>query len=340
MRLVANSIASRGSGLRRWALSSVIAAVAPATAYANDTLAVLGAGGLELTTSEHIAMLSEDLHLSPSEVRVRYEFRNESNRDIVARVVFPLPEVDQSATANFELPANTEHNFVDFRVTVDGQSVSPLLEEKAVTDGGTDVTAVLAEAGLPANTHLPGWEDKVRALSDAEWQQLVDHGLFDVGDGPTERDDDVSPLWSLKATYHWEQSFPAGKAITVEHRYQPIKGGRIVYPGDDLAADYRSYCLDAPGTAGVARLVRQAQAADSDAAGIAAWEVGYVLTTGANWKGPIGDFHLTIDKDDPKAVLSLCMSGLRKVTPTTFELRKQNFHPTEDIRFVVFQPAQ
>jgi hypothetical protein len=65
--------------------------------------------------------------------------------------------------------------------------------------------------------------------------------------------------------------------------------------------------------------------------------VEYILTTGANWKGPIGDFHLTIDKERPDAVLSLCMSGLKKTGATTFEVRRTNFTPKEDIRFVVFE---
>lgn len=326
-----------------WPASLALLFTATVPVHANDTLAVLGAGGLELVTTEHIEMASEDLYLSPSEVRVRYAFRNASDRDITTTVAFPLPAIDQSAIANIELPVAAEQNFVDFLVKVDGETVETALEQKALLDDGTDVTAVLAKAGLPINTRSPGWDEKLAALPDDVWQDLVAKGLFDTGDGPANRDDEVSPLWDLQATFHWQQRFPAGKTITVDHSYKPIRGGGIVYSGDDLTG-YGDYCLDESGAVGVRRLLRAAQAeARKDplkSPGVAAVEVEYVLTTGANWKGAIGDFHLTIDKENPRAVLSLCMSGLNKTGSSRFEWKQANFTPKEDVRFVLFLPDE
>lgn len=117
----------------------------------------------------------------------------------------------------------------------------------------------------------------------------------------------------------------------------------MVYSSDDLSG-YGDYCLDESGAAGVRHLLRAAQAeAHKDplkSPGVAAIKVDYVLTTGANWKGAIGDFHLTIDKENPKAVLSLCMDGLNKTGPSRFELKRANFIPNEDIRFVLFLPGE
>lgn len=326
-----------------WPASLAFLFAATVPVHANDTLAVLGAGGLELVTSEHIELASEDLYLSPSEVRVRYAFRNASDRDITTTVAFPLPAIDQGAIANIELPVGAERNFVDFRVKVDGETVETALEEKALLDEGTDVTAVLVKAGLPINARSPGWDEKLAALPDDVWQDLMAKGLFDTGDGPINRDDEVSPLWSLQATFHWQQRFPAGETITVDHSYKPITGGNTVYSGDDLSG-YGEYCLDESGTAGVRRLLRAAQVeARKDplkSPGVAAVEVEYVLTTGANWKGAIGDFHLTIAKENPKAVLSLCMNGLTKTGPARFELQRMNFTPKDDIRFVLFLPNE
>jgi Domain of unknown function (DUF4424) len=117
----------------------------------------------------------------------------------------------------------------------------------------------------------------------------------------------------------------------------------MVYSNAELLSQSGKYCLDEQGAAGASRLLKQAQAqaqaGKPDAErpiGINASEVSYILTTGANWKGPIGDFRLTIDKENPKAVLSLCMSGLNKIGLTTFELQRTNFIPKEDIRFVIF----
>lgn len=315
-----------------------------ATARANDTLAVLGAGGLEIAKSDHIAMLSEDLYLSPDEIRVRYAFRNESDRDLTATVAFPLPELDQGPAVNVDLPVPDQLNFVDFKVTVDGRPVPTTLDERAIGPNGADVTERLVKAGVPLNANLPGWQEKVKALPDDVWRELVRAGLFDAEADQPRGTDEAYPMWSFKATFHWEQTFPAGATIQVDHRYKPVVGGTLFYEERQLTEQYAGYCLDAPGRAGAARLLKQARAAkpagDRDAVTLPAREVSYVLTTGANWKGPIGDFHLTIDKGKPQAVLSLCMSGLQKTGPTTFELRQANFVPKQDIRFLIFDPAE
>ncbi|UXS42997.1 DUF4424 domain-containing protein (plasmid) [Agrobacterium tumefaciens] len=322
-------------------LASFIAVTMVSTPlHANDTSAVLGVGGLSLTTSEDIVMQSEDLYLSPNEVRVHYVFRNESDRDITTTVAFPLPDIDQSAYETVFLPVESQENFVGFHVTADGKSIHPKLEQKAVTDEGADVTAAITKSGLSVNSKLPGWEEKARALPDNVWRDLVGQGLIEAED-VSDRSADFNVTWNLRATFHWEQTFPAGRTIIVDHRYKPIAGGVSIFADEAQFKDYSSYCLDDQGKAGVRHLLNQAQAgakADPErAAGISPIEVSYVLTTGANWKGPIEDFRLTIDKEAPHAVLSLCMSGLKKTGPTTFETRRENFTPTEDIRFVVFR---
>ncbi|WP_353646956.1 DUF4424 domain-containing protein [Mesorhizobium sp. WSM2240] len=321
---------------KRSSLSAIAAILAPilmtpAPVHANDTSAVLGAGGLELTTSEDIVMASEDLYLSPSEVRVRYAFVNESDDDITTTVAFPLPDIDQNFFGEMvSLPAPDEDNFVDFRVTVDGKTVQPKLEQKAFTDDGADVSATLVELGLPLNAQREGWEEKVRELPGAAWQKLVAQGLLDVEtDDRNDRSADFSPTWVLRATFHWQQTFPAGETVNVHHRYKPIVGGVSVFEDEQQLNDYQAYCLDAHGKAGLRRLMKQTR--------ISPLEVSYVPTTGSNWKGPIRDFHLTIDKEQPHAILSLCERGLKKMGPTTFELSRTNFTPKDDIRFVVFK---
>ena len=63
--------------------------------------------------------------------------------------------------------------------------------------------------------------------------------------------------------------------------------------------------------------------------------LNYVLTTANTWNGPIGTFHLTIDKGAPRNVLSLCMDGSRKTGPTTFEVEKKNFSPAQDLCLLI-----
>jgi len=60
-------------------------------ALANDTLVRIGAGGITFVKSEDIRMLEEVLHISMKQVKVKYRFVNESDKDIHATVAFPLP---------------------------------------------------------------------------------------------------------------------------------------------------------------------------------------------------------------------------------------------------------
>src|SRR5215468_10449147 len=62
-------------------------------ARANDSGSELAGGGIVLVKNDVIAMQREDLTLSPSEVRVRYEMRNDSGSPVTLRVAFPLPEI-------------------------------------------------------------------------------------------------------------------------------------------------------------------------------------------------------------------------------------------------------
>lgn len=327
---------------------------APLSASANDSTATLGAGGLELNTSADIVMQSEDLFLSPREVRVRYIFRNEADKDIKTRVAFPLPEVSFGPEVNVTLPDEKSDNFLHFSVSVDGHALKPDLEQRALstpieTDGqkaskyraGTDMTKVVLEAGLPVNPHLPAWKKQLSELSPNARRRLIQEGIVydESGVGSV---DDIDPQWSLLATYHWEQSFPAGKSIVVEHDYRPVVGAAY-FTGDpddlkQIRSDYGSkYCLDKGGLAGIERLLKDAKTAGNDNSKyLVASETSYVLKTGANWKGNIADFKMQIDKLHPAAVLSSCVDGIKKVGPTTFEVRHSDYSPAADISFVVF----
>ncbi len=300
-------------------------------AAANDSSAVLGAGGLELVRSSDIVMASEDLFLSPNSVRVRYSFRNESEHDVTTTVAFPLPDISQNDRFIIFLPAPDRANFVDFQVVVDGKAIQPDLDEKAVAEDGTDVTAALARAGVPLNARAAGWKAKVTAVPQDARQPLMSRGLLEADET------EYYANWTLRVAFHWRQTFPARSTVTIEHQYKPIVGGasRVIDTNDFEA--YKNYCLDESGKIGVRRLLKQEQA-NPQKPGISPLELSYVLTTGANWKGPIENFHLTIDKERPNAILSSCMEGLGKTGPTTFELRQANFTPKENIRLIVFTP--
>ncbi|MEW6741046.1 MAG: DUF4424 family protein [Nitrospirota bacterium] len=60
--------------------------------------------------------------------------------------------------------------------------------------------------------------------------------------------------------------------------------------------------------------------------------ISYILTTANNWKKPIKDFHLILEK--PKdSIMSLCFDyKLTKTGPTRFESHIENFVPKKDLK--------
>ena len=65
-----------------------VLALSGAPSRADDSTATLGAGGLALEKTDKIALVSEDLHLSPTAVRVSYRFRNLADVDTETLVAF------------------------------------------------------------------------------------------------------------------------------------------------------------------------------------------------------------------------------------------------------------
>src|SRR3954463_1123593 len=112
--------------MKKIAASIAAAWLVAAPADANDSTAETAAGGLVLTRSDAIDMVSEDLFVSAEQVRVRYVFRNRTAKAIRTTVAFPLPEVSlaEGEYRDFAVP----HAFVP---VIDGKPVRMAVERKA-----------------------------------------------------------------------------------------------------------------------------------------------------------------------------------------------------------------
>jgi hypothetical protein len=147
----------------------------------------------------------------------------------------------------------------------------------------------------------------------------------------------------VKETWYWEQVFPAGRDLAVEHRYRPGLGGTVMTAlgsGEIRASDYgrqtiARYCIDADFIATVERAARRREGGMAPYA--EDW-LSYILTTGANWRSPIGDFRLVVDKGDPRNLVSFCGEGVRRIGPTRFEIRRRNWRPTQDLHVLFLHP--
>lgn len=299
----------------------------PHLAIANDSSAVLGAGGLELTKSADIRMAREDLSISPTAIKIRYEFVNDGPADIETIVAFPLPDIDTHQFFESDLGSVTDDpvNFVGFQITVEGRSV-PVQSEQRAFLGDKDVSESLRSMGVALNTAISG-TSSLEKLTPERKRQLEQAGLIDDG----------APKWKVSTKYFWSQKFPAGRPLVVEHSYKPVTGSSFLI-SDDLSPSSerrRDYCIDNATAAGL----RRRMTANQDTLRVMSTE--YILKTANNWKGGIGKFQLTIDKLKPDNVLSLCWDGnLKKVGPTRFESRIDNFRPAQDIKFIVIEAAQ
>lgn len=327
----------------------------PAIGQANDGFGGLTATGLQFQKSANIRMVSEDLFLSPSQVRVKYLFRNDGAADERGEVIFPLPPIPLAGLADsgFALTEDSlrRDNVVDFTAMVDGKKVAVRTDRVAVREPpfdeqrkgaayydapGEEVTALLKGLGIPLSLDVAEVAAALASLPQADKDTLKAKGLADFYDG-----EPPVPAWSVIVRYHWSQVFPAGRDVSIEHRYNPAPpGGIFVWPAHERDYDtyqrelIRTYCIDAATRAALSKRLHRRTAGAVAGTGTAIL-LDYVLTTANTWQGPIGQFRLTIDKGKPDNVLSLCIDGLRKTGPTTFVSEKKEFTPTDDLRLLI-----
>ncbi|HTK78880.1 MAG TPA: DUF4424 family protein [Rhizomicrobium sp.] len=324
-----------------WALTVSFCVFSTSQILADDSSAALSAGGLVLTKSADIRMAAEDLRISPDAVSIRYEFVNDSGRDVDTIVAFPLPDID---TWNFyEEPigrtTNDPLNFVGFKVSAGGTTLPVRVEQRAFYNG-KDVTQTLKSLDVPVNPLLGGNLQKLDKLAPEKKRMLEKAGLAEA-DAP----DQEHPKWTVRTRFYWMQHFPAGKKVVITHDYKPVTGQAFFTdydlkekPGSGNDHWQQKYCMDDATLAKAATMLAARKTAKQNEGMLNASSTAFVLKTANNWKGGIGRFHLTIDKLKPENVLSLCWNGdLKKSGPHAFEFTRAHFRPSRDLEFLVLQ---
>ncbi len=325
---------------------SLASAFSASCALANDSTAELATGGLKFLKDPDIAMKSEDLFISAEAVRVAYVFLNGGAADKTALIAFPMPDITGSQDFTVGIPGEDPENPFNFRVKADGAEVALALQGQALFNGA-DVTKKLKAWGVP----LAPWGDKTAAALDkvppAAKAELLKLGMAyedeftDKANGPMEKH--LGALWTYRSAFTWTQVFPAGKPLNLEQSYAPSVGGTAVtsvgsadWRKKDYLKDYpEKYCIDGDLDA---TLTKARIKAKGDLPPFGEQRIDYVLTTGANWAGPIGDFHLTIDKGKPSNLVSFCADGVKKTGATQFEVRKTDFTPKKDLNILILTP--
>ncbi len=307
---------------------------------ANDSEAEYALGGLTLKQSEHIRMDSEDLYISAKKVRVKYRFTNTSDKDVTTLISFPLPALPENDDGDWLYQGPPDFDSLKFETKIDG-APAPLTKVTRAMIGDRDVTAEVKARGWPVN--WLGEHDFIsdfNAMDDDQRRPLIEAGLLRT---ITNYDWTFIPAWKVIRHITRKQTFPAGKTVTVEHSYAPLTGGSVggtlmksvrkSYP--EGIAEYRKrYCIDDYFLRGFDW--RAAARGEYGGAYGETW-IGYVLSSGANWKGPIREFRLVVDKGSADRLVSFCMDGMKKISPTQFEVRKTNFEPKDDLDILIVE---
>jgi hypothetical protein len=354
------------TSLQRRLLIAAMIVTMPGQGNANDSSSLLAAGGLVLTKTDAISIQREDLSIAPAQIRVRYEMRNDRGTPVTLHVAFPSPELPVETPAGMDitdangntiahminLPSLQRPNFLNFTVSADGSLLQPALEIRAIAPGGRNIAEQLRAIGgwsLVLNPRMfvnePSPDEQAQGDIGPEiLQKLRDLGAVEG------TDDTYRPTWKTYVTFHWQQTLRPGLTI-IEHAYQPVIGeflfhcnngkwigGAVGDPTDMNEADCIEETMDH---------AMQILASQDSYGYLSALSLAYVLTTGANWAGPIGIFHLTIDGQNPAsrdrpALMSLCSDvPLQRTAPLHLEGTVQNYIPKHDLRLLmVLNPPQ
>jgi len=328
------------------------------TVHSNDSAASTAAGGIRLVKENRISIASEKLTIGEERITVEYEFLNESDADIAVEVAFPVP----SYRLMIE-DAGGPRSFDDFRVWVDGREIGYQTDAKAVLDGA-DCSDLLRRYEIDIvsfgriNTH--DWtSDDFGRLSQSQRKELEARGLFTP-----------FPSWTVQKTYHWNQLFPTGRILRVRHEYRPVVGftsvaaeeldpdirserkayavrenekspGKISWPHDSLIQTYTvidASCIDRSLQKNLRRRFPSSEPF------LALMWIDYILTTANNWKTPIKNFELIVERPKPTAegraeykywYVSFCWDGtVKRIDSDHFSARIANFVPQNELKIL------
>jgi uncharacterized protein DUF4424 len=310
-------------------------------APADDTLVTLGAGGLIPQKTSKIVMESEDLQISINQITVKYVFRNTSDHDVDATVAFPLPALEGNVVAlsPINFPSKDPVNFMAFKVEVNGNRILPYVQVRAFKNG-RDITARLRSMGLPVSVLDSKLQSDFFKLSGGlrtqlEKEELIVDEEYKGKGGNAEHY--VWGFWDMQILYYWHQRFPAHSTVRVRHSYKPVVGGGFIAWNDDGEIETKPYCGTAETFKRIVALEKSLPTRKNSDAALWEREIQFILTTANNWSGPIRHFHLSVLLDRPDEIFVTCTQGLKRTSPTRYDLYLSNFHPKGDLNFLILQ---
>jgi hypothetical protein len=320
----------------------------PAPVHADATAASVAMGGVHFRKEVRISMEKERLWISVDEIKVEYDFLNQTNADITTDVAFPL--ADRHCRPWM---ADSDEDLLgykpQFQLWVDGAAQKYKTETQALVHKRI-YTTLLRKLGIDVATcghYQEGKTADFAQLSAHDVQRLSALGLLSP--------DGKMPQWTIRQIYYWTEAFPAQRTVHLMHTYKPGVGqseqiavkyldraerkkDHVDDPGDEAPFDdyaLEESCLDPA----VGRKLAHDWAGPDieDASGYVFQWVDYILRTANNWQGPIKDFELNVQAEDYVWV-NFCWDGaVERLAPNRVRVKAVNFSPSKDLR-VVFLP--
>jgi hypothetical protein len=302
--------------------------------HADDGAASIAAGGVVVMGREpRITMAKEVLKISASKVVVDYDFRNDTDEDVVTEVAFPIPPYDLS----MDQLTPAQQSFGDFRLWIEGAPAHFRMQARAFLKG-KDLTPMLTGMHVDVATFGHATSNMqsadIQKLSASQRGTLVRAGLIDSGDN--------APNWEVRKKFFWRQTFPAHKSVHIRHEYSPVVGSEnsIKYaygtlPDAGSAKELQNFCVDGQ----LATILQQiGNSKDRDAP---FFYVDFILTTANTWKKPIEDFTLIVErphrKDDLTDYVSFCWDGpVTRIDADHFSAKARGFIPTKELKIGFF----
>ncbi len=359
--------------LNRLLSAAAALALLAGSAAANDGFAGVTATGLEFQKTDKISMETEDLRIGIYDISVAYTFKNTSNEDVTGTVVFPMPPVSLSTflfSPTQMTPKDLDaENPLNFTAMVDGKPVAVKTDRRAYLPPpyvepadpnapyvpppakdeyeapGEDITDYLTSLGIPIVSDPETVMQALDKLPADKVAELKAKGYAEKDTSDNGPDMRWMIGWSIGIRHYWDQTFPAGATLKIEHAYKAFPSGGLFYwynwtkpteywDTDPNAGDKKKYCIDDATSAQINKALPEMP--DSNGAhGGTSYNIAYILTTAKTWKGPIGKFRLTVDKGSEKNAVSFCMDGVTKTGPTTFTVEKTNFSPDKDLEILI-----
>lgn len=294
------------------------------------------ASGIVVRDEKNIEIEKEDLYISRTKIEVSYIFKNNSDKDIITEVAFPVPLHEYDPTGIIKYPLHG-----DFKVETNDKTLKYQEISKAIINK-KDVTSVLKRLDISfkdfeyknRNGKVFGWY--FNKLSKTRQQTLIKAGVVKQDDQEMSDEPWYVPAWSVETTYHWTQVFPAHKSTLIKHTYTPNASHSFGIDDYDWFARRHNknnsqkvpwadlLCLDKD----------TAKWAKNNDNWFEVYIVDYILTTANHWKKPIKEFHLIIEASPAlNERVSTCFekSRLRKVNDKRYEMTIKDFIPSKDI---------